>query len=159
MSLQQRNSKSLASTVEMKGMSGNQWEETLTRTQREQVLWASGSGWWTDSGPALKEDRYLVNHLGSKGKENNWQDPRKEHPAASTQVSTSHSQEMCSDTSTWPPQEDLLSAQKWRYRKPIRIAPTMGTIQYAQELWHELFFEGSLSPSLGLRSFGWTSPM
>lgn len=65
--LQHRNSKSLASTLEMEGRSGNQWEETLARTQREQC---SGHQALADErpGPTLKEDRYLVNHLAARGK-------------------------------------------------------------------------------------------
>lgn len=53
-----------------------------------------------DSGPILKEGRYLVNHLGSKGKENNWQDSRRVHPAASKHGSTLTPRSMCPNLNT-----------------------------------------------------------
>lgn len=145
----------------------NHWHKLLKwvrRDSRKDTTWAGAlgiSGWWRTLVLHWRkiEDRYLVNHLGSKGKEKNWQNSRREH-RCSLQASLYFSLPgACAPTLQHGPQEDLLSAVKWRYRKPIRIAPMMGTIQYPQQLLHELLPEGSFLPSLGLRSLGWTSPM
>lgn len=89
-----------------------------------------------DPGPRLKEDRHLVNHLGFKW--GNWQDSRRKHCCSlQSQSLLLTPWSMRSHTSARSPQEDLLSLVKWRYRKPTRIAPTTGRIQYAQQLEQE----------------------